>query len=85
MKGGGEGASPLQNLFKSFSQPFKDISWPYTATKEINKIIGLLKSKNSSVYDEVPTKIIKISQCFIISPLINILTKFLPKVTILKG
>ena len=24
-------ASPLQNLFKYFNQPFKDISWPYTS------------------------------------------------------
>jgi len=35
-----EEASPLQNLFKYFTQPFKDISWPYTSAKEINKIIG---------------------------------------------
>ena len=27
-------AIPLQNLFKYFNQPFKDISWPYTSTKE---------------------------------------------------
>jgi len=26
-------ASPLQNLFKYFNQPFKDISWPYTSGK----------------------------------------------------
>jgi len=25
-----EEASPLQNLFKYFNQPFKDICWPYT-------------------------------------------------------
>jgi hypothetical protein len=29
-------ASPLQNLFKYFNQLFKDVSWPYTSTKEIN-------------------------------------------------
>jgi len=40
--------SPLQNLFKYFSQPFKDTSWPYTSTKEINKTVDSLKSKNSS-------------------------------------
>jgi hypothetical protein len=33
-----EDISPLQNLIKYFNQPFKDISWPYTSTTEINKI-----------------------------------------------
>ena len=42
-----EEASPLQNLFKCFNQPFKDISWPYTSAKEINKIIDSLKDENS--------------------------------------
>ena len=28
-------ASPLQNLFKYFNQPFNDVSWPYTSAKEI--------------------------------------------------
>ena len=70
-------ATPLQNLFKYFNQPFKDISWPYTSTKEINKIIDSLKSKNSSGYDEIPTRIIKISKPCIISPLINICNKML--------
>ena len=71
-----EEASPLQNLFKYFNQPFKDISWPYTSAKEINKIIHSLKDTNSSGY-EISTKIIKISKPFIISPLINICNKML--------
>jgi len=58
-------------------QPFKDISWPYTSAKEINKIIDSLKDKNSSGYDEITTKIIKISKPLIISPLINITKKML--------
>ena len=32
-----EEASTLQYLFEYFNQPFKDISWPYTSSKEINK------------------------------------------------
>jgi len=72
-----EEASPLQNLFKYFNQPFKDISWPYTSAKEISKIIDSLKDKNSSGYDEISTKIIKISKPFIISPLISICNKML--------
>jgi hypothetical protein len=47
----GEEASPLQYLFKCFNQPFKDMCWPYTSAKEINKIIDTLKNKNSSGYD----------------------------------
>jgi len=72
-----EEPNPLQNLFKYFNQPFKDISWPCTSTKEINKIVDSLKDKNSSGYDEISTKIIKISKPFIISPLININNKML--------
>jgi len=44
-----EDVSPLQSLCKYFNEPFKDISWPYTSTKEINKIIHSLKCKNSRV------------------------------------
>jgi hypothetical protein len=36
-----------------------------------------LKNKNSSGYDEITTKIIKISKLFIISPIINICNKML--------
>jgi len=70
-------ASPPQNLFKYFNQPFKDISWLYTSAKEINRIIDSLKDKNSSGCDEISTKIIKISKPFIILPLINICNKML--------
>jgi hypothetical protein len=41
-------AGQLQNLFKYFNHPFKNVSWPYTPAKEINKIIDSLKCKNSS-------------------------------------
>jgi hypothetical protein len=53
------------------------MNWPYTSSKEIKKIIDSLKSKNSSRYDEITTKIIKISKPFIISPIINICNKML--------
>ena len=72
-----EGANPIQNLFKYFNQPFKDMRWPYASAKEINKIIDSLKDKNSSGYDEITKKTIKISIPFIISPLINICNKML--------
>jgi hypothetical protein len=53
------------------------MNWPYTSSKEINKIIVLLKSKNYSGFDEITTTIIKISKPFIISPIINICNKML--------
>ena len=56
---GKEGARPTQNLLKYFNQPFRDISWPYTPAREINKIIDLLKDKYSSGYEQITTKIIK--------------------------
>ena len=68
---------PLQNFFEYYKQPFKNISWSYTSAKEVNKIIDSLKNKNSSGYDEIPTKIIKAGKPFIISPLINICNKML--------
>jgi len=74
---GKEGASLIQNSLKYFNQPFNDIRWPYTSAREINKITDLLKYKNSSGYDEITTKIIKLSKPFIISPLINICNKML--------
>jgi len=73
-----EDASPLQYLFDYINQPFKDIIWFYTSSKEINKIIDLLKSKNSSGYDEITTKIIKVcNPFFMVSSIINIYNKVL--------
>jgi hypothetical protein len=40
-----------------------------TTTKEIENIIMSLKSSNSSGYDEVPTKLLKLCSHFISSPL----------------
>jgi hypothetical protein len=48
-----------------------------TSSKEINKIINSLKNKNSSEYDEITTKTIKISKPFIISRIIKICNKML--------
>jgi hypothetical protein len=72
-----ENSNPIQYLFKYFHQPFKNIRWTYTSSKEINKIINSLKNKHSSGYDEITTKIIKISKHYIISPIINISNKML--------
>jgi hypothetical protein len=69
--------TPLQYLFKHFIQPFDDMKWSYTSSKEIEDIIGALKNKSSSGYDEITPKIVKISKPFIIAPIINICNKML--------
>jgi len=51
----------------------------HLSKKKINKITDSLKDKNSSGYDEISTKIIKISKPFIISPLTNKSNKMLPQ------
>jgi hypothetical protein len=69
--------NPLQYLFKHFIKPFDDMKWSYTSSKEMEDIIEALKDKNSSGYDEITSKIIKISKPFIIAPIINICNKML--------
>ena len=44
-----------------FHAPFPSIKPQNTSTKEIEKIIDSLKMKNSSGYDEISTKVLKIS------------------------
>jgi hypothetical protein len=46
-----------------------------TTTKEMENIFKTLKSKNSQGYDEITTKILKVSFPFISSPLIYICNK----------
>jgi hypothetical protein len=43
------------------------MKWHYTSTYEVGKIIKSLKSKNSSGYDEIPTRILKLSAPYIIT------------------
>jgi hypothetical protein len=48
---------------------FEPIKWHYTSVADIKKIIKSLKTKSSYGYDEISTKILKISIPYIISPL----------------
>jgi hypothetical protein len=64
--------NPINYLFKYYSKPFANINWPYASTYEIGKIIKSLKSKNTSGYDEISNRIIKLSSPFITSPLTHI-------------
>jgi len=60
------------------------LKYQYTSTKEIEKIITFLKSKNSHGYDDVSIHILKSSSPYIRSPLCHICNKML-SVGILPG
>ena len=62
---------------QSFKNPFPIINLKSTTTKEIKNIIKSLKPKNSSGYDGISTKLIKICSPFISSPLAHICNKSL--------
>jgi hypothetical protein len=49
--------------------PYPSIKYHRTTTKEITNIIKSLKSSNSSGYDEIPTKLLKLCSPYISSPL----------------
>jgi hypothetical protein len=53
------------------------MKYQYTSTKEIEKIVSSLKSKNSHGYDDVSVNILKSSSPYIISPLRHICNKML--------
>jgi len=64
-------------LINKFYSTFPRINWNYAKTYEIDTIIKSLKTKNSYGYDEISTKILKISAPFIIFPLTYICNKSL--------
>ena len=64
-----DNVDPSSYLINNFNSTFSRINWKYATTYEINKIINSLKTKNSYGYDEIPTKILKLSAPFIIPPL----------------
>jgi hypothetical protein len=45
------------------------MKWHYTSTYEIGNIIQSSKSKNTSAYDEISTRIIQLSAPYVVSPL----------------
>jgi Notch-like protein len=65
---------PKCYLYKSFQNPFHNITFKNSSTK-VERIIRSLRLKNSHGYDEVSTKILKVSAPFISSPLNYILNK----------
>jgi hypothetical protein len=64
--------NPINYLLTYHNKPFPRINWHHATTYEIVKMIKSLKSKNTSGYDEISNRIIKLSSPFIISPLTHI-------------
>jgi hypothetical protein len=56
-------------LYRIFKNPYPNLIFDRTTTKEIENIIKSLKSKNSCGYDEISVKILKVSPPFITAPL----------------
>jgi len=54
---------------QNFNKPYSSMECKCTTTKQIERIIKSLKTKNSYGYDEISTKILKISGPFISSPI----------------
>jgi hypothetical protein len=54
---------------KSATNQCPTINWSYTSTAEVERIIKYLKSKNSSGYENILVRILKMSVSFILSPL----------------
>lgn len=69
--------TPLSYLVQSFKNHFPKFTLKSVSTKEIENIIKSFKPKNSSGYDGVSNKLIKISSPFISSPLTHICNKSL--------
>jgi len=59
---------PITSI-NNFNGTFPRTDWNYATTYKTDKIIKSLKTKNSYGYDEIPTRILKLSAPLIISPL----------------
>jgi len=68
---------PLTYLRQNFNHTFTPLILKNTTTYEIDKIIHSIKSKDSFGYDEISSKILKISAPYILSPLTFICNKIL--------
>ena len=63
-------------MYKYLEQHTGDpLTFKYASTQEITSIIKSLNTKNSTGYDEISTKILKISDDYISSPLTHIVNK----------
>jgi hypothetical protein len=62
---------------QAFNKPYPSMESKYISTKEIEQIVKSFKTKNSYGYDEISTKILKLSSPFISSPINYICSKML--------
>jgi hypothetical protein len=68
---------PIRNLNSNILKPTALLHFNPTLTYEINKIIQSLKTKESHRYDEISSRLLKISTPCILSPLMYIFNKVL--------
>ena len=69
--------NPMDYLENNYHNTCPKISWHNTNTYEIEKIIKSLKTKDSSGYEEITTRILKLSAPYISSPFTYICNKIL--------
>ena len=70
-------SNPISYLINNFHQLFPKMKWHLTSMHEIGKITKSLKSKNTSGYDEISMRILKLSAPYIVSPLTYICNSIL--------
>jgi len=69
--------TPTHFLLQSFNCTFPNFKLMRLSTKDIRNIIKSLNTKFSHGYDKIPTKLLKLSLPFILSPLTHICNKSL--------
>ena len=69
--------NPIGYLVNNYQQPFPKIIWHNTSTQELDKIIRSLKNKDCSGYDEISTRILKLSAPYILFQLTYICNKIM--------
>jgi hypothetical protein len=67
--------NPTYYLPKISHNPFPNIKFNNTSTKEIERIINSIRVKNSHGYDRITIKMLKVSAPYISSPLNQICIK----------
>jgi hypothetical protein len=60
-----DNTNPLYYVLRYFKIPFPNINLKFVPSKEVESIRKSLKNKNSSGYDGISTKLLKISLSFI--------------------
>jgi hypothetical protein len=67
----------MSYLYQAFGQSFSKMKLRNATMYEVEKIIRSLKNKNSYGYDEIYTRILKVSAPYVLSPLTYIFNRVL--------